>query len=202
MEISYPIKQVKHLSPKSSLRTLYFSMVLSHFSYGLFAWGNANKSALHRSIILQKRALRTINNAKYNSHTDPLFKSSNILKLNDLYEHQVILFMFDYLSNKLPISFANTFVLNRNMPNSRLTRQSDLLFITRCQSQFANSLPLYAFPVMWNKWAATSIVTISLSRYQFKVQTKHVLLDNYQSHVTCQYRKCPDCFPMLVNDHN
>jgi hypothetical protein len=198
----FAIKQVKHFLPKSSLRTLYFSMIHSHFSYGLLAWGNANKSALHRSIILQKRALRTINNAKYNSHTDPLFKSSNILKLNDLYEHQVILFMFDYLSNKLPISFVNTFVLNRNMPNSRLTRQSDLLFITRCQSQFANSLPLYAFPVMWNKWVATSMVTISMSRYRFKVRTKYVLLERYQRHVTCQYRKCPDCFPMLVNDHN
>ncbi len=84
------------------------------------------------------------------------------------------------------------------MPNSRLTRQSDLLHITRCQ--FANSLPLYAFPVTWNKWAATGMVTISMSRYRFKVRTKHVLLERYQRHVTCQYRECLDCFPALDSD--
>ena len=37
-------------------------------------------------LLLQKRAIRAINKAKYNSHTEPLFKRSKILKLNDLYE--------------------------------------------------------------------------------------------------------------------
>ena len=32
-----------------------------------------DKSTLQRSIILQKRAVRVINDARYNSHTDPLF---------------------------------------------------------------------------------------------------------------------------------
>jgi len=67
------IKQVKNFLPSESMRTLYFALVHSHFSYGILAWGNANKTVLHRSIVLQKRALRIINNANYNGHTDPLF---------------------------------------------------------------------------------------------------------------------------------
>ena len=56
---------------------------------------------------------------------------------------------------------------------------------------------------MWNKWAATSIVIIPMFRYKIKVWTKRVLLDKYQRYVTCQYRKCLDCFPVLVNgDHD
>ena len=47
-------------------------------------------------LLLQKRAIRTINKANYNSHTDPLFKRSKILKLNDLYE----LFVNDFIANK------------------------------------------------------------------------------------------------------
>ena len=70
------------------MRTLYFAMVHSHFSYCILAWGNASKAALHRSIVLQKRALLLINKANYNGHTEPFFKASRILKFNNLYEHQ------------------------------------------------------------------------------------------------------------------
>jgi hypothetical protein len=189
----FAIRQVKHILPSTSLKTLYFSLIHSHLSYGLLAWGNVNQSALHRSIILQKRALRTINNANFNSHTDPLFKSSGILKLKDMYEQQVILFVFDYLSCNLPSSFLNTFTLNHDRPNSRLTRQTDLLYVARCKSQFTGKLPLYAFPIIWNRWAKK--VSTAMSRYQFKMRTKLVFINEYPDHVSCHYRKCRDCFP-------
>ena len=85
-------------------------------------------------------------------HTDPLFKPNGILNLLDLYEHQVILFVFDQLSNNLPDSFLNTFIFNHNMPSLRLTKQSDLLQMARCQSQFTSILLLYTFSLMWNRW--------------------------------------------------
>ena len=44
------------------MRTVYFALVHFHYSYRLLTWGNASKSALQRSIILQKRAVRVINN--------------------------------------------------------------------------------------------------------------------------------------------
>ena len=88
--------------------------------------------------------MRTISNAKYNSHTDPLFKSCGILKLEDLYLQQSLLFVFDFLSSNLPVSFTDMFKFNRNMPDARLTKQFDLLHIDRCQSKFASSLPLYS----------------------------------------------------------
>ena len=60
--------------------------------------------------MLQKRAIRVINRKQYNSHTDPLFKASKILKLSDLFEYQSALFMYDYLHNSLPESFDNMFM--------------------------------------------------------------------------------------------
>ena len=46
----------------------------------MIAWGNAGKSIIHKKITLQKRAIRTINSAGYNSHTDLLFSKSNVFK--------------------------------------------------------------------------------------------------------------------------
>jgi len=81
----FAIKQVKQVQPYSCLKTLYYSLIHSHLSYGILAWGNAAQSILHHTIILQKRALRIIRNAKSNSHTDPLFRHSRVLKLHDIY---------------------------------------------------------------------------------------------------------------------
>ena len=57
---------------------------LSILTYGIRAWGNASFSALHRTAILKILAIRTIPRSNYNSHTEPLFKSSGILNVKDL----------------------------------------------------------------------------------------------------------------------
>ena len=56
----FSIKQAKNILPKASLRTLYFALIEPHLSYGILVWGNANKKTLHRTEMLQKRAIRTV----------------------------------------------------------------------------------------------------------------------------------------------
>ena len=43
-----------------------------------------------------------INKKSHNSHTDPLFRSSKILKIQDFYNYQSAIFMFDYTRKKCP----------------------------------------------------------------------------------------------------
>ena len=101
----FAIKQVTNLLPGSLLRKLYFALVHPHLNYGILSWGNAGQ-LLRKTITLQKRAIRSINKATYNSHTDPLVRSSQILKVPDLYIYQSTLFMFDYVNKNLPSSFT------------------------------------------------------------------------------------------------
>ena len=105
----FAIKQVKHVLPYDILRTLYLALIHPHISYGILAWGSANASTLHPIKILQKRAIRYIHNSAYNSHTGPMFKTSKIMKIDDLYEYQAALFMFDYTKHILPDSFESVF---------------------------------------------------------------------------------------------
>ena len=106
------------------MKILYYSLIHSYFFYGVLVWENARKSTIHSSILLQKRAMRIINNAKYNSHTDPLYKFCGILKLEDLYLQQSLLFVFDFLSSNLPVSFTDMFKFNRDMHDARLTLEA------------------------------------------------------------------------------
>ena len=66
------MKQVKHILPKSSFRTLYFSLIRAHFSHGIVACENAEQSTILHSIIPRERAL--LNSSiviEFNSHRNP-----------------------------------------------------------------------------------------------------------------------------------
>ena len=187
----FSIKQVKYVLPTDCLKTLYHSLINSHFSYGINAWGNANSKVLHPSIMLQKRAIRVINRKQYNSHTDPLFKASKILKLSDLFEYQSALFMYDYLHNSLPESFDNMFIKNNQLPNARTTRQSNLLHLATSRSNFASRLPKFTLPKIWNKWGKQ--FPEDMSRSSVKQYIKKSMLHSYSAYVKCDYHRCADC---------
>ena len=60
--------------------------------------------------------------------------------------------MQNFLHHRLPKSFDNSFKLNCDVQLSHQTRQSDLFYIERCDSLFVKRMPLFNFPIIWNKW--------------------------------------------------
>ena len=63
-------------------------------------WGHS--SPAKKIYNMQQKIVRIINNKSYRSHTDPLFKKCQLLKLEDLYTIQVALFMHDYKYDDYP----------------------------------------------------------------------------------------------------
>ena len=134
-----------------------------------FGMGSSKSYCVTKTILLQKRAIITINKAAYNSHTEPLHKRSSILKITDQYDYEMAMFMRDYMKNKLPVSFQNRYQYNYEIQESHQTRNSNQLNIKRCESKFAKSLPLYSFPEAWSSWEkrvpATSVGSLVLFPY-------------------------------------
>ena len=58
-----------------SLRTLYNSMILPYLYYCNLAWGGTYKANLQRIVILQKRAVRIVNNSTYDANTSFMISS-------------------------------------------------------------------------------------------------------------------------------
>ena len=136
--------------------------------------------------------MRTIQNtsrAKYNNHTDPLFKTADILKVKD--EYQILLFMYDYCHDKLPNSFNSTFKCNHEIQTLQRTRQSNLIYTSRCRSNFAQNLTLNQFPQILNKWIHTKFQL--LSRPVFKKFVKSELISTYRITMHCSNTHCSDC---------
>ena len=75
----YALRKLKLLLPRWVLRTLYFSLIESHLSYGLTVWGGTFPSYTKPLKIIQKKCIRVISNKPYNYPTADLFKELNIL---------------------------------------------------------------------------------------------------------------------------
>ena len=107
--------KVKNLSSSSVLKSLYYSLFNAHMSYGISLWGIANKSYLQKVFLLQKKAIRIVTQSEYLENTSPLFKTSQILKLDDLYFLQLSSLMWDYDHDTIPPSLKIWF----NVPNHK-----------------------------------------------------------------------------------
>ena len=76
------------------IKRLYTTMIyLCTVLLCIIVWGSAINSTLHNLITRQKRAIRVVSNLSYGTHTGPLFESLRFLKLIDIYQSQVIIYM-------------------------------------------------------------------------------------------------------------
>ena len=68
------LHKLKNEFPTSTLRSIYNTLILPHLNYCVLCGG----SQTNRIHLLQKRAIRNINNANYRAHSEPIFKSLNL----------------------------------------------------------------------------------------------------------------------------
>ena len=80
--------------PETILKTLYPLLIHPYLSYGIEAWHGTYKNNTSKIFVLQKKAIREINNLAYNEHTNAYFKCTKILKLSDSYKLQVSNYIF------------------------------------------------------------------------------------------------------------
>jgi hypothetical protein len=90
------LSRVKHLLPQIILKTIYNSLILPYLNYCLLCWGPINTSRL---LLLQKKAIRCITCANYNAHCDPIFKSLNLLKIDDIFLSRLLKFYYQRQRN-------------------------------------------------------------------------------------------------------
>ena len=93
--------------------------------------GNTYLTNINPLFILQKRAVRTMTFCKFDEHSYPLFKQTNILKLFDLIKFQISIFMYKFHKNRLPAVFDSYFLSISKVHN----------YSTRLSSTHAYSLP-------------------------------------------------------------
>jgi len=90
------------------------SLFHSHLIYCLPIWSCTSQANINKIKILQKSAIRILDNSNYNSHTEPLFKKHKILPLENLITFFNLQFIHFFKTKKLPNSFLNMWETNQN----------------------------------------------------------------------------------------
>ena len=146
----YAMRKVKHILATDHLLTLYYSLVYPYIDYGITLWGTTHKTYVQRIFTMQKKAIRIIAGAKYNEHTDPLFKRFNILKLSDIYEIKISKYMFALNKGTLPKPLINTITLNSTV-HTHNTRNLNNPHIQSRRTNMAGRSIRHKGPVVWYK---------------------------------------------------
>ena len=195
----------KVLSPKA-LSSVYYSLIHSHLVYCIHIWSCCPSHSLNTVFKKQKIAIRLINNAAYNAHTESLFKKSKILPLPTLCEYFKIQFVHQFLHNKLPISFANVWTTNlarrtagandvnliNNNANPYVLRNSDDLFIPPSRIALLDKFPLYLFPHLWVS-LDNQDVKMQNTKITFNKLLKEHFLQKLSDNYICERLLCPHC---------
>jgi hypothetical protein len=82
--------------------------------------------------------------------TGPLFKKLGILPLDELIKYSQLKFMHDYFHGKLPLSFNDTWIQNRNRNPDLALCNANNLYVPAYQFATTKRFHLFTFPKIWN----------------------------------------------------
>ena len=115
------LNRLKRFLPIDILRLIY--CIQSNINYSILSWGYD----CGRLVKLQKKAIRIMTCSQYNSHTEPLFKVLNLLKIEDMLKLSTLNFIYKLNNNKLPTYFKSYHYHSQFEIHRRNTRFTHLI---------------------------------------------------------------------------
>ena len=182
------LNRLKYSLPTHVKLMIYNALILSRINYGILSWGYNSE----RILKLQKKAMRIISLQKYNAHTEPLFKTLQLLKVNDILKVQQLKFYFSLIHNKLPIYF-DCFNFSRNYHfHNYFTRLSNHFHVVKVKHTFATKCLRFSLPTLLN--CLPSCITDKYFTHSingFTTYVKNYYLTSYSSQ--CLVPNCYVC---------
>ena len=124
----------------------------------------------------QKKVVRTINNAKYNAHTDPIFKALQLLKLDDIIQFELLKLMYLATQFHVPITLQNIFLINQIQHQHNTRRRNDPIVIRRNYAPIDRSF-LCRGPILWSNLHQDFKSSRSIN--SFSKQIKNLIINKY-----------------------
>ena len=179
------MSRLKYILHEDTLKMIYNSLILPHFYFAILAWGFESD----RLCKLQKRAVRTVNRAKYNAHSEPLLKKSGLLALRDIFDLQCFKFYYKFKHGLLPAYFQNFFTRNDQIHDHDTRQKTDLHHFPTKKSRTDFCIRHY-IPNLFNKLPADL-------KSKFDTHSLASFSHNYKRYVLQKYStECaiPGCY--------
>ena len=149
------------------LKSVYFSLVHSHFIYGIEIYANTYAKYLDPLIKINNRILRVLQNKELKTPINQLYINHHTLPIPKLHDLHILLFMhkYNFDKNNLPTLFHNYFKLNSNVHDHN-TRQKEMMHSEKFENSYGKRSIKYRGGMLWNKLPYT--LRLYSSRPYFK----------------------------------
>jgi len=144
------LRRAKSVIDGAALRNLYFAFFNSHLNYCNTILSCTSQSNINRLTVLQKKAIRTITNSKYNDHTAELFQRLKIMPIDKLFTYNKLMFMHSVKHGYCHPSFSNTWTLNLNRQENYNLRNLEDFHLEFPNYENFKKMPIYSYPKAWN----------------------------------------------------
>lgn len=193
----YAMRNAKNFINQKSLISLYYALFHCHIIYAIEIWSVSPQSNLNIIVKKQKDAIRLISNSRYNAHTQPLFKTHEILPFNDLCDYFKIKLGQNILQKTVPASLRSMLETNLDRRqnqgdnnNIHLRNDGDL-YIPKFRTLQLERFPPCILPKLWN--TLPPAIQIVRKKSEFDTLLKDWFLNKIPDNYICNRMLCPSC---------
>ena len=171
------LSKLRYYVSLDTLISLYYSLLYPFIIYGILTWGNTYPTTLDPIFMVQKKAVRIITFSSYDAPSSQIFKDLKILKIHDLVQYNVAVFMFKFNNKTLPPVFNHFFkpLSDIHKYNTR-SASKNTFYPPKARTNFGIFNIRYQGTKIWNS-LEEKIKNYNLSG--FKVNIKNNFINNY-----------------------
>jgi hypothetical protein len=170
---TFMLNRVKNLIPSKTLTTLYHSLFHCHLNYCAIITSCSSKSNIEKLFKAQKKVIRIITHSKTHAHTEPLFKSLQIMTIHQIITKAKLMFMHSIYHNYASSAFLGQWTRNADRDLGYELRHNADFALPRIKYSFLEKLPFYSLPIQWN---SASPNKYNRNRFTFNVAITQELL--------------------------
>ena len=143
------------------------------------SWSQTINTNIEKINVLQKKCIRIINFANFNSHSVSLFKECKFLKMGDIIKIEKIKFAYQFQKNSLPIDLNRILNRNINKYNTRNMTKQGLVVPKINTVMYGEKSLRFSIPIEWNEYIKNNDVSLIPSVCSLKRLLKKEYLGKY-----------------------
>ena len=171
----WAVTKLRRYASVSTLKLVYYALAYPYIQYCIAVWGGAPKTSLQPLLVKQKRIIRVMLKEPNISPSSPLFAKLDLLKLQEIYNYKIGIFMQKKIKQKAGIQQNLSLISSVHNHNTRLNNSSNF-YMSSVSSNLGKTAFSYCGPRVWNTIPSE---IRNATEFNFKSLYKEHLLQNY-----------------------
>ena len=161
------ISKLRYNAPFEVCIQVYYALFYSNLIYGCNAWGLTSEENIQAIEVLQRKCIRILTFAPFNSHvSNQTFIDLKLLKIRDVIKFFQLKLIYDFQCTTLPTDLMHLFQLSSevriNAFDSLNSIDKKLLYIPKFNTVTYGKQSLrYLCPKLWNETLKTGVILVS-----------------------------------------